>query len=1070
MSIEGALVSLGTAATRSAIKLWMRDKALAADVGASVVDLLGDRLQTNLDRRRLRRITEHFCDAVVERLEPMLAVEFRGLPENEKLAAVAAVRDTFDRAALTSDDLYAADLDARHLDSQLRKASGFTPDYLSESGTNLYDLLLRECSGYVIEIAAGLPTFQPETLTEILRRESEILSSIRDLLGRLPQRRDLVDFGYDYRQLVSRTLDTVEMFGASVSESSRRYALSVAYISLTAVSGSPGAVVVGVRVETLLSSTRRVFIRGEAGLGKTTLLQWLAVRSARRDFPESLKAWNDSVPFLLSLRRYGDRRLPSPELFLQEVGRNIAAEMPHGWVHDHLRAGRGLLLIDGVDEVAPDRRSEVRSWLRDLASEFPRSRYIVTSRPGATPSDWLNGDDFLVADLQPMTPSDVRIFVRRWHDAIRAQCVDDAARAEVTKYEEGLIAQLAARHHLRKLSGFPLLCALLCALHRDRRAALPQNRMGVYDVALQMLLERRDAERRIAPVKGLDRTEKTIILSDLAYWFIRNDFTACDVSRVIERIRVRMPSMPQIEADAAAVYRHLLERTGLLREPIDGRVDFIHRTFQEYLAARAAVGEMDDVGTLISHAHLDQWHEVVVMAAGHASRVRCEELISGLLRRGDEKKDIRDALHLLALACLETTPSLEPNLRAEVESRAARLLPPKSVAAAKAFASAGEFVLDLLSNANPRSAREVAATIRAASGTGIDEALPIVAKFGKDDREPVIRELITAWPSYDPDLFVKEVIAETPIEHLDVQEPSLTMSVRFLRKVRSLSCIVPPGRDLDFIPPQMEHLKLTTDHSVDLVTLAAPLLYSLTIALRGSSAEIDLSPLSTFTRLAHVSVIGGVARRLGALCEIATMSQLQLSRAVRASDLASIRGTMLLERLQLDQVIDLVDLDVLGFLKAPSELAIANSPRLRSVDAVKRFAGSLRALAIRNCKAFNLAPLLALTKLEELDVTDTPISDFRVLADLPRLRILRLSSARTRRALEALAGCANLHELHIGPGGMVDVSGLSAIRGLSIHVDAVTTIKGEGALDSSSCVVRQPVDPACGARNLGSQG
>ena len=37
-----------------------------------------------------------------------------------------------------------------------------------------------------------------------------------------------------------------------------------------------------------------------------------------------------------------------------------------------------------------------------------------------------------------------------------------------------------------------------------------------------------------------------------------------------------------------------MERSGLLREPAAGRVDFVHRTFQEYLAAKAADGQRRD--------------------------------------------------------------------------------------------------------------------------------------------------------------------------------------------------------------------------------------------------------------------------------------------------------------------------------------------------------------------------------------------------------------------------------------------------------------------------------------------
>ncbi|WP_051766143.1 NACHT domain-containing protein [Saccharothrix syringae] len=779
MGVEAALIPLGASVVRSALKLWLGDKSLATPVSGTGVDLLERRLTNALDQRKLRRVQEQFVDAVVERVQPIVAAEYRRLAEHERLAAIEAVRETFEEAALDDDDLFAADLDTRRLDRHLRSRAPYAPTGLSTDGTQLYGLLLRECAGYVIEMSRALPAFGPSALTEILRRETEIVTEVRKVLDRLPQRRTSTDFAYDYRQLVAGTLDQVEMFGATLSEATRRYPLSVAYISLTADGPRDGYAAAGRRVEDLLATGERIFIRGEAGLGKTTLLQWIAVRSAQRDFADPLTAWNDTIPFLVPLRRYADRELPAPERFLDEVGRHIADEMPPGWVQAQLRSGRGLLLLDGVDELASDRREEAREWLRSLILAFPGARYVVTSRPSAVDPDWLAADGFAVASLRPMTPADVRVFVERWHDAMRTRLVDEPAREEVAEHHERLLAQLNARHHLRKLAGYPLLCALLCALHRDRRGDLPDNRMELYDTALQMLLERRDAERRIEALAGLSRTRKALLLGDLAYWFIRNDLTDAPVSRAVEQVERRLTSMPEVRASAEAVYRHLLERSGLLREPVEGRVDFVHRTFQEYLAAKAAI-DADDIGTLVAHAHLDQWHEVVVMAAGHAPGTRREELLNQVLTRGDEVRKHRDALHLLAVACLETTPELAPATRERVEASATRLLPPRGLAAAKAFASAGPFVLDLLASADPRTEAEVAATVRAAAATGLNDALPLLVKYRRDERDKVQQELVAAWGDFEPDAYAAAVLAELPVRSVSVTESRMARALRHL--------------------------------------------------------------------------------------------------------------------------------------------------------------------------------------------------------------------------------------------------------------------------------------------------
>jgi predicted NACHT family NTPase len=56
-----------------------------------------------------------------------------------------------------------------------------------------------------------------------------------------------------------------------------------------------------------------VVIAGEAGSGKTTILQWLAVQAAQRSFGVELDEWNKLVPFFIQLRNYASARpLPLP--------------------------------------------------------------------------------------------------------------------------------------------------------------------------------------------------------------------------------------------------------------------------------------------------------------------------------------------------------------------------------------------------------------------------------------------------------------------------------------------------------------------------------------------------------------------------------------------------------------------------------------------------------------------------------------------------------------------------------------------------------------------------------------
>lgn len=155
-------------------------------------------------------------------------------------------------------------------------------------------------------------------------------------------------------------------------------------------------------------------------------------------------------------------------------------------------------------------------------------------------------------------------------------------------------AAVRTKPDLGRLATNPLMCGLICALHRDRRGYLPHGRKDLYEAALSMLLSRRDRERDMA---GPDLREEPQLdlLQRLAYWLIKNGRTEMDRSRAEDIIARALPSVPEAAAlgEARVVFAHFLQRSGLLREPTPGTVDFVHRTFQDFLGARAAVEEGD---------------------------------------------------------------------------------------------------------------------------------------------------------------------------------------------------------------------------------------------------------------------------------------------------------------------------------------------------------------------------------------------------------------------------------------------------------------------------------------------
>lgn len=821
LDLSAAAVQLGTAAVKAACKVWLKDQAVAADATTTVAEMLSQRVNGTLQQRKLAHLFDDFAFAVAARVLPLYDRELTGIPENERLAAVYAVAETLDRTPLDDTRLFTLDLDARFLERHLRDR---TADLrggwaLSEAGTQVYDLLLREACAYVLEITTTLPRFTPGALTEVLQRQTLLSAQVAEVLERLPARNSMTGdagFSADYRRHVARLLNQMELVGAGLSEASRTYPLSIAYISLTVVPssdrGSTSSIPesdgvlksvsralagdqldpVGfhaVPVEEVLAQARRVFITGAAGSGKTTLLKWLAVTSARQEFRGPIEDWNDSVPFFIPLRRYAATQdMPTPAQFLDHVGRNLADDMPRGWVNRLLKEGQTLLLVDGVDELPKHRREQALKWLEDLLVGYPDARYVMTSRPIPMHESWLDRDEFVVASLQPMGFGDVRQFIHHWHEAARSQIVDRELRQELTEYEFGLLEMIPARRDLRQLATNPLLCALLCALHRERRTQLPRGRIELYEIALDMFLQRRDAERKIGVDDlALRRDDKLDALQDLAYWLMRNGLSDADKQRIVDVIDRRVRNRRHIRGTPADVLEYLLERSGLLVETSGLRVGFIHRTFQEFLAAQAAV-KADDIEALLQNAADDQWRQVIVLAAGVAAPRQCSRLMSGLLSPPRRMRSLQGSLDLVAIACLETAKDLDEHSQAEITTRARRLLPPSRSEDVAALSPAGEFALELLDPAEITGHDEARHSAILAGVVGGPIALALLERLAR--RRDLLRpeHLVGLWDLFDPEEYAERVLGPAGATNVELRSTNLIPGVRHLSALERIRC------------------------------------------------------------------------------------------------------------------------------------------------------------------------------------------------------------------------------------------------------------------------------------------
>ncbi|MEV7058261.1 NACHT domain-containing protein [Streptomyces microflavus] len=642
------------------------------------------------------------------------------------------------------------------------------------------------------------PVLAAEPFVQAYRRTGTLLREER-VHGYFPR-----DLRYEagYAQAVGAKYRHTKVIGLDdLSRQDSEWDLDTAYLSLEAQEqgrtqrgreASEPTPSLPQRIDTLLTDRPRVLLRGDAGAGKTTLLWWLAAHASAHTLDDDLAPLNGLVPFVVPLRTLRARggTFPGPAELTSAAGLVVDAA-PEGWAGRILESGRALLLVDGLDEVPPEDREQAHAWLSQFLARYPETRCVATVRPLAVEPDWLRSEGFAELRLLPMRNEDIQAFVASWHRAARFSEDDDAERLD--ELERDLSRQFDQNPTLRDLARTPLLCAVICALHRRRDGFLPETRWQLYRSALEMLLGQRDRRRRIGDPEGIDLSveEHTQLLQRIAVWLVREGQSEFTREQALRQLGRALTGMERVSAQGppAKILTHLLNRSGLLQERSDDTYQFIHRTFQDYLAAKEFV-EDDHLNELLRHAEEETWQDVILLAAGHCGRHELAVLVGGLLDAGLKHEAGamgRVDAHVLAALCAQHATWLDGGVRDRVRRSTAALFPlldnDQVATAARLGAAALECLPepDSMPPGDPLVDYTANLIARIGGGKAIAHAHAWVLAH-PEASGPFAR----SWSNFPPREYATEVLA-----HCDLSTHPVTVSSRGqLQEVRYLPSLV----------------------------------------------------------------------------------------------------------------------------------------------------------------------------------------------------------------------------------------------------------------------------------------
>ena len=396
----------------------------------------------------------------------------------------------------------------------------------------------------------------------------------------------------------------------------------------------------------------RVVLLGDPGSGKTTFVNYLAYRlaeaaanDAASDLPAPLQGlW----PVRLILREVATY-LPLGEggsaAMLWEavradvthrLGETAAAKLMTYLQKRLLREG-GLFLLDGLDEVpeAGRRRRCLLEAVQALIECLPSDgRMLLTARPYAyADPEWqLSGLPILA--LAPFDEKQVARFVDRWYRAVRPAM--GWSPQEAGGRGQRLSEALRGRPRLGDLASRPLLLTLMATLHTSW-GQLPEDRADLYEESVKLLLARWQRAREVRALEGerkqqpgfttaLGVSEATVraALERLAYEAharqgeaAQRDEAPADIPAG-EVLAIFSPLLPD-DVNPGKVLTYLEARAGLLLGRRERVYAFLHRSFQEYLAACYLANTERDFGARLRDLvwkDLDWWREVFLSGVG----------------------------------------------------------------------------------------------------------------------------------------------------------------------------------------------------------------------------------------------------------------------------------------------------------------------------------------------------------------------------------------------------------------------------------------------------------------------
>lgn len=378
-----------------------------------------------------------------------------------------------------------------------------------------------------------------------------------------------------------------------------------------------------------------LMILGKPTAGKTTFLKYIGLEALY--YPES-RYKHDVLPVFIHLWKFclnTDNLLQAIAEEFEKCGFPESRELTI-WM---LEQGNLLILVDGLNESTLSQRY-LSQHLKEFVKAYPHNRYIVSSR---LVSYQRNLGQFLELEMQTWDDLHIQEYIHKWFTInyesranrdVNGTSNDSSKLADIASQEAQRCWQILQLNTVaRDLANSPLSLAFLCLLC-DRRLSLPSNVSGLYQKAINLVLEEQVLNYQLLNDQGqniISTDILEILLTEIAY----KSFELCqsllpfqDLTEYLQEILTSYIGVLE-KVEVSFNLLKVLQKIGICKiNTVAGLTSFTfsHITFQEYFVARYIYNHNLVKQIVPQHLSDRRWQNIFLLLAGIANG-NVEELL-----------------------------------------------------------------------------------------------------------------------------------------------------------------------------------------------------------------------------------------------------------------------------------------------------------------------------------------------------------------------------------------------------------------------------------------------------------